>query len=345
MRVLTALAALLLALATVGVAPAAHAADGSTLQGLGTASVSGQVSAPTGHGVEGFQVRAFIKRHSDSVDHYWVHVDTVQTDAAGRWRHDDLEAGDYLFEVRSNHGTELVNRFHGGQATPWTTPPIAVADGAEVTGVHTPLAVGGTVEGTVRTSDGAPLEGIRVLAYEAVDVWGLGDVSWQLVQVAGTERDGSYRVRRLRATPHRIEFLDPQDRGYQRGFHPDDHEVRAGRATTGVDVRMSDASAPVPQARPVQMVKAPKVKGKVRVGRVLRATPGRWEPGTVTVKHRWFVKRAGKVVRVTGAKGAQRKLALRKAHRGARLRVRVVVSAAGHESYVFTSRWTRRVRG
>lgn len=358
MRVLTALAALLLALVTVGVAPTAHTAEGPTWKGPawegdGTASASGQVSAPAGHSVEAFHVLAFIKRYSDTVPHYWTHVNTGYTDAAGRWRVDDLEAGEYLFEIRPTSSSELVKRFHGGQATPWTTPTTVVADGAHVTGIQTPLALGGTVEGTVRTVDGTPIEGIRVLAYEAVDVYGLGEPSWQLVQVGGTAPDGTYRVRRLREAPYRIAFLDPQERGYERVFHPGvedledatTHQVRAGRATTGVDVRMSAGSAPEPDARAVHMLKAPTVKGKPRVGRVLRATTGRWEPGTVSVRHRWFVKRAGKVVGVTGARGAQPKLVLRKAHRGARVRVRMVVRAPGHESYVYTSRWTRRVRG
>lgn len=340
MRALTVVTALVVMLASVVAAPRVEALDET-----GTASVEGRISAPAGHSVEGFTVWAFRKFESDG-SHSWPHVATGATDRAGRWRLDGLAAGTYRFRFSKDHGTELVDRFHGGQSSPWTAQDVVVADGAQVSGVRTPMQVGGTVAGTVRSEHGDGIVTIRVLAYEAVDVYGLGDLNWQLVRATHTDEKGRYELDRLRAAPHRIYFLDPQDRGYERQYYPgvteleaaETLEVRAAEAFNGIDARLSGG----PEPSRVTVVKAPKVKGRPRVGRTLRVTRGVWEPGKVTLRRQWFVRVKGRAVPLKKARKAR--LKLRRIHRGKQLRVRVVVRAAGHEAYVFRSRWTRRVR-
>lgn len=164
-----------------------------------------------------------------------------------------------------------------------------MADGATVTGVHTPLAVGGTVQGTVRSEHGEKLVGARVLAYEGVDVFGTGTLDWQLVRGHQTGHDGRYVLDRLRAAPHLIYYMDSLDRGYLRQYHPGVSEleeatvleIRAG-GVVRLDPRLTGGPAPVPAPAPkkIKRVKAPKVKGQARVGRKLRATGVSGGPGT-----------------------------------------------------------------
>lgn len=99
---------------------------------------------------------------------------------------------------------------------------------------------------------------------------------------------------------------------------------------------------PDPAPRKVALVKAPKVSGKARVGKTLRVSKGTWKPGKVTLKHQWFVKKGKKFVAVK--KATKPSLKLTRAMKGKRVRVRVTARAKGHTAYVFSSRWTRRVR-
>ncbi|MBE7325811.1 fibronectin type III domain-containing protein [Nocardioides sp. Y6] len=100
--------------------------------------------------------------------------------------------------------------------------------------------------------------------------------------------------------------------------------------------------SPEPDAKPITMVRAPRIKGQARVGRVLKATRGVWRPGRAKVRYQWFVKRGKRFAAVKH--GDRARLKVTRALKGKRLRVRVTVRAAGHETYVFTSRPTVRVR-
>lgn len=81
-----------------------------------------------------------------------------------------------------------------------------------------------------------------------------------------------------------------------------------------------------PQApAPSQMVavKAPVITGKVKVGRVLRASAGTWQPAATSVRYQWLLGKK-KIARATKAK-----LRLKKAWKGKRIAVRITVSAPG----------------
>lgn len=76
----------------------------------------------------------------------------------------------------------------------------------------------------------------------------------------------------------------------------------------------------------------------------------------MTVKYRWFAKSgkkakpgkkarsAKKVVKVRKARGARKNLVLTKGMRGKRYRVEVTVSAPGHRSVTFTTKWSKKVK-
>lgn len=80
----------------------------------------------------------------------------------------------------------------------------------------------------------------------------------------------------------------------------------------------------------------PRVVGRTVVGAALRARPGDWTPGA-RLRVVWLAD--GERI------GTGKRLVLRPAHRGARIKVRVVGRLAGHATAVRTSVPTRAVRG
>ncbi|KHL18793.1 alpha-tubulin suppressor-like RCC1 family protein [Mumia flava] len=88
----------------------------------------------------------------------------------------------------------------------------------------------------------------------------------------------------------------------------------------------SDATTSAPTAR-VRLVlkntKRPKIRGKKKVGKRLKATKGRWNATPTRVAYRWY--RGKKKIR--GAKGGKRVYRVRKADAGKKLRVRVTAKA------------------
>lgn len=83
----------------------------------------------------------------------------------------------------------------------------------------------------------------------------------------------------------------------------------------------------------------PKVKGKPKVGKTLKARPGRWSPEEVSLTYKWL--RDGRPVK--GAKG--KKYALTKRDQGHRISVRVRGELEGWRPRTATSQKTPRVRG
>ncbi len=82
----------------------------------------------------------------------------------------------------------------------------------------------------------------------------------------------------------------------------------------------------------------PRIKGTLRVGRVVRVTTGTWTPYPKKLTFRWY---AGK----RAIKGATRqRFTLTKKQAGKRLRVVVTASAPKHESLAVTTKRTDKVR-
>lgn len=105
------------------------------------------------------------------------------------------------------------------------------------------------------------------------------------------------------------------------------------------------AAAPVAAApvvtQPVLTIvneRLPRIKGTLRVGRVVRVTTGAWTPYPKKLTFRWY---AGK----RAIKGATRqRFTLTKKQAGKRLRVVVTASAPKHESLAVTTKRTGKVR-
>lgn len=102
---------------------------------------------------------------------------------------------------------------------------------------------------------------------------------------------------------------------------------------------MSAATAPV-AAAPVPVIasdRAPKIKGKLKVGKVVRVTKGSWTPYPRDLDHTWYA--GGKVI-----KNADRQwLRLTRKQVGKRLTVVVTASVPGYESLTVRTDRTRKV--
>ena len=83
------------------------------------------------------------------------------------------------------------------------------------------------------------------------------------------------------------------------------------------------AQAAVP-AEPLVTKKAPRVVGELRLGRTVRATPGRWKPRPVKVRYQWL--RAGEPI----AGATRARYEIRPEDVGQGLRVLVRAKATGH---------------
>lgn len=86
--------------------------------------------------------------------------------------------------------------------------------------------------------------------------------------------------------------------------------------------------------------KKPKIKGKAKVGKRLRAVPGAWQPADVTFTYRWY--RNNKAIK--GAKATKRVYTVVRKDKGKRMRVRVTGTKPGYAPDTRWSARTKRVR-
>lgn len=82
----------------------------------------------------------------------------------------------------------------------------------------------------------------------------------------------------------------------------------------------------------------PKISGKVKVGRTLKAKPGTWKPSGVALKYQWYRGSA----RISGATAASYKLTT--ADRGKKIKVSVTGVKTGYGSVTKTSSTTAKVK-
>lgn len=100
-------------------------------------------------------------------------------------------------------------------------------------------------------------------------------------------------------------------------------------------VSVSNVIPPPPAPAELTLVRRPRVRGILRLGRVLTALAGRWQPEATTTRFKWL--RGGDVV------GKGKRLRLTSAFLGKKVVLRVTARRSGYQSEVITVR-TRRVR-
>lgn len=221
---------------------------------------------------------------------------------------------------------------------------LAVTDGTDRAVGTVAAAPAGHVSGLLYVYDRAVLhdsEGRRV------ELLRRSPTGWQVVAEQRTV-NGSYRFTDIPVGEYRIGFARG-DKELRELFYPDALTLAEARTFT-----VSSATSNVPMSlgatktwrRNAKVaVRSPvHVTGKARVGRSLRTYPPSYvQQEAVTVRYQWQVRRHGKVRNIDGA--TTRRLKLKARHRGAKVRLRVIATAKGHQRHVHRSPWSSPVRG
>lgn len=226
----------------------------------------------------------------------------------------------------------------------------ASADGLVERLEHATRVQPGTDELTVRISDTTLLPAVRNLAVPTLS--GTPQVGQTLRATSGSwsEPDVTASLEWLRdgtAVPGATSssyVLTDQDVGARiavraTGSKPGFADGVAESVPTGPVTLAPSPQPPQPPQEPRELkaTAAPKITGKIRLGKKLRATPGEWDAAAVRVSYQWL--RAGKPI-----KGAtKRRYTIKKKDVGKRLTVRVTARAAGHHDGVSTVR-TKKIK-
>ncbi|QCX26298.1 hypothetical protein [Nocardioides jishulii] len=162
-----------------------------------------------------------------------------------------------------------------------------------------------------------------------------------------TDKTGSYRFDFIPAGEYVVGFARG-DKRLREVYHPSALTLAKARTVTvPVGPRYDPLSLGTTvtwrRDAKVVMTYAPYVYGKARVGRALRIDHASYAQGAeVTVRHQWQLRRHGKVRNITGA--TAKRLALKPRHAGARVRLRIIATARGHERHVHRTKWSAPVR-
>lgn len=180
-----------LAASVLGIAPAAHAADG-----LLTGTVTGSGSALA-------DVDVTVYQYNDT-DSYWEEIEYATTDAEGAYSV-VLPEGEYRVGF-VDYYADHIGEFYLDAADVDDADTFAVP-GAGSKVVDADLAPGAHVTGTVTGPGSTNLQGIAVTAYQAIEED--GEVWYDEVGSDYTAANGTYDIGGLRTGNYKLEFSDP----------------------------------------------------------------------------------------------------------------------------------------
>ncbi|KRF34650.1 carboxypeptidase-like regulatory domain-containing protein [Nocardioides sp. Soil805] len=263
----------------------------------------------------------------------YVSVDTYVTDQDGRFALEGVKGATYALGFRDP--STGASEFWDEGADLFSATPLVVETGQERTGID--VRLGGLVQNTsAPTISGVAQVGTPLTA---------GPGTWQ---PAGTTV--TYRwVVGDDTTP----ADDPTGPAYTPTAADLGKSIRVlatGTHTAGwvPSSAWSAATAPVIAAPvpPVVVVPpaamdnvvVPRIKGTLRVGRVLRVTAGSWTPDPATLTYTWYAR--GKVIK----KATHRRFRVTEKQLGKRLRVTVTAAAPGHLPLSVKTARTARIR-
>lgn len=134
------------------------------------------------------------------------------TDANGFYEIKRLPAGTYRVRV-DTYNTDYFAEYYDDVVDPCSATPVAVNEGQQTSGIDFSLAIGGRIRGTVtRDSDGAPISGLWVYAYD----YETG--SWRGSGL--TDANGFYEIRRLPTGTYRVQ-VDTYGTEYLQEYYDD----------------------------------------------------------------------------------------------------------------------------
>ena len=158
-------------------------------------SISGTVTGSDGKAVANAQISAHLSGENVGSSAY------ASTDSDGKYIVRGLATGSYAVQVQSPQDSDLMSQWWGGQSSQATATLIAVTGGASATGKDLKLQLGASISGTVKGTDGHPIEGVSVYL-QTVGGDGSGAAN------SSTDADGVYSLRGLRPGSYTLQFQD-----------------------------------------------------------------------------------------------------------------------------------------
>lgn len=270
-----------------------------------------------------------------------------QTDATGAYQVDELAASStsspgYLVRFADPSAGWATEYYDDSVSGTFATTQVPVRAYATTSGVDASMEPAATISGRVTAPTGASLAGVQVKLW-----WNPPSYVIPMMDAYVTDEAGRYSIDRVKAGTYLLDFYDPAS-GNRESWNDQPPSamygpsltatplvVAAGAMMSGIDAVLG---APVVQTHAVTNVVRPRVKGTLRVGRVVRVSRGEWAPSTVALRYRWYA--GGKAV----AHATHRRLTLSHKLVGKRLTVRVTARVPGYTSAVVLTRSTARVR-
>jgi hypothetical protein len=207
-----------LAASVLGLAPAAHAADG-TLSGTITGSGAGALAD--------VEVALF---EYDAEDGYWAYVDKAYTDGAGSYSF-VVPAGAYRLGFY-DYANGFLGEYFQDAADVYDADTITVPSAGTFV-ADAELSPGAHITGEVTGPGAVDLQDIYVDAYEAVEED--GDLYYDWAGSARTGVDGTYDIGGLTGGTYRIQFSDAffdEDQTYAAEFYNDTSSIYAADDVT-----------------------------------------------------------------------------------------------------------------
>jgi protocatechuate 3,4-dioxygenase beta subunit len=176
----------------------------------------------------------------EPTDRTTTHAATTTADAKGRFAAVDLAPATYHLRAQRNGYLEAVSR-------------VRIEAGQSLTGLNLKLVPSGAISGTVRDSDGEPLEDAHVILARRTARYGKPRVEGE--DSVDTDDRGEYRFRGLVAGHYYI-GVEPKSRGWDQV----DHSPNAG-ATVKPVATFYPAVTELAQAAPIEVSAGQRVTG------------------------------------------------------------------------------------
>jgi protocatechuate 3,4-dioxygenase beta subunit len=135
----------------------------------------------------------------EPLDHRKTHVAVTTSDAKGRFRMVDLDAASYHLKGKR---TGYLEMYYGAQRADSDGAVVRLEAGGSFDGIEFKLTPSAVIAGTVRDSDGEPIEGAHVVIARRSYWW--GGASVQGLDSTDTDDRGEYRFRGLAAGKYYI---------------------------------------------------------------------------------------------------------------------------------------------
>lgn len=214
----------------------------------GTGSISGTVTG--GLGVSGTCVLTVTAYDSDGQQagqfEAWDYVGDIPTD----YKIENLEAGQYRLNFEQGcvrpaplgGGTEHLGEYFNEKESLSDATPVSVTEGSETSGINVRLGQDVTISGTITGTDGTPLTGICVEAFDST-----GKPSGAVAHTTG----GHYDVNALSSGSYRLKFSDclhPGDPSVITEFFDDKATLEEATpvmvGASGIDAQLQATPAP-----------------------------------------------------------------------------------------------------